>query len=127
MIVDSNGDGVADKPIVGFNYGIVPNHGGRQRLDGAAGLRRGEIMRYDPATGKFEPYSPPAPGYGPRGVDVDSKGIFWAALGGSGAPGRVRPLQVQADLGHGHQCPEGWTLYKTPVPLMPNSGPAAPP
>ena len=25
MTVDTNGDGVADTPITGFNYGIIPN------------------------------------------------------------------------------------------------------
>ena len=44
----------------------------------------GYILRYDPATDKHEAYTPPAPGAGPRGIDVDTKGFIWTALGGSG-------------------------------------------
>ena len=44
----------------------------------------GYILRYEPATDSHEAYTPPVPGVGPRGVDVDTKGIVWTALGGSG-------------------------------------------
>jgi hypothetical protein len=126
MIIDTNGDGVADKKIPGFNYGIVPNH-----VDGSvwtgrlSGAERGDIMRYDPATNKFELYAPPAPGFGPRGVDVDSKGIVWTGLGGSGHLASFDRSKCARTWGTGDQCPEGWTLYKSPGPLMRGSTPGA--
>src|SRR5262249_25429614 len=86
MKVDSNGDGTADTPIVGFNYGVAVNP-----VDGtvwpAQPSTPGRVMRYDPSTGKFETFSPPAPYGGPRGLDFDSQGHLWVALGGSGALG----------------------------------------
>ena len=75
-------------------------------------------MRFDPATNKFEVYAPPRPGYGPRGVDVDSKGIIWTGLGGSGHLASFDRSKCKQTFGTGNQCPEGWTLYKSPGPLM---------
>ena len=122
--VDTNGDNVADQSIVGFNYGIIPND-----TDGSIWTAQpsspGQIIRYDPPTGKFERYSPPAPGSGPRGVDVDSKGIIWAAMGGSGHLGRFDRSKCTQTWGDGKQCAEGWTFYKPPGPLMSQSNPAS--
>jgi hypothetical protein len=118
--VDTNGDGAADKPIVGFNYGVIPNH-----VDGSVWSAQpstpGQIIRYEPATGKFEQYIPPKPGKGPRGVDVDSKGIIWAAMGGSGHLGRFDRSKCTQTWGDGTQCKEGWTFYKPPGPMMAQS------
>jgi streptogramin lyase len=120
--VDTNGDGVADKPIVGFNYGIIPNH-----VDGSVWTAQpstpGNLIRYEPSTGKFEQYVPPVPGKGPRGVDVDSKGIIWAAMGGSGHLGRFDRSKCTQTWGDGTQCAEGWTFYKPPGPMMAQSTP----
>lgn len=125
IIVDSDGDGNADTPIIGFNYGIIPNPvdgsiwtaqpGG----DPGAGFDyRGRLVRYDPSTGTHETYIPPAPGAGPRGVDVDTKSIIWAALGGSGHLARFDRSKCKQTWGSGDQCPEGWKLYRSPGPLM---------
>ena len=120
--VDSNGDGVADKPIVGFNYGIQPNDVDNSVWTAQPSTGpRGTLVRYDKATGKFENYVPPAPGSGPRGVDVDSKGIVWAAMGGSGHLGRFDRSKCAQTWGDGTQCAEGWTFYKPPGPLMSQS------
>ena len=107
-----------DTPIVGFNYGIIPNHKDgsvwtaqlerRARADHAATTRPPD---------KFEQYIPPTPGYGPRGVDVDSKGIIWAALGGSGHLASFDRSKCTQTWGDGTQCAEGWTFYKSPGPL----------
>lgn len=119
VIVDSNGDGAADLKVPGFNYGIIPNP-----VDGSVWTaqpgtgKRGLLTRYDPATGKFESYIPPAPGYGPRGVDVDSKGIIWASMGGSGHLGRFDRSKCKQTWGDGNQCAEGWTFYKSPGPSV---------
>ncbi len=115
--VDSDGDGKADLPIVGFNYGIIPNptDGSVWTAQPSTGPR-GTITRFDPATRTFEAYTPPAPGHGPRGVDVDSKGIIWAALGGSGHLAKFDRSKCKQTWGKGDQCPEGWTLYRSPGP-----------
>jgi streptogramin lyase len=120
--VDSNGDGVADRSIVGFNYGIQPND-----VDGSVWSAQpstpGNLIRYEPSTGKFEQYVPPVPGKGPRGVDIDSKGIVWAAMGGSGHLGRFDRSKCTQTWGDGTQCKEGWTFYKPPGPMMAQSTP----
>ncbi len=120
--VDSNGDGTKDTPIVGFNYGIIPNP-----VDGSVWTAqpstgsRGLIVRYDPKTDKFESYAPPEPGSGPRGVDVDSHGVIWAALGGSGDLASFDRSKCKQTWGTGDQCPEGWTLYRSPGPSLMNA------
>jgi hypothetical protein len=121
--VDSNGDGAADTAVRGFNYGVIPNH-----VDGSVWTaqpstgKRGTIVRFDPATRKFENYIPPKPGSGPRGVDVDSKGIVWAAMGGSGHLGRFDRSKCTQTWGDGTQCAEGWTFFKPPGPLLARQG-----
>ena len=45
----------------------------------------GAVVRVDPGadptyTALAEVYEPPFPGYGPRGVDIDRNGVFWASL-----------------------------------------------
>lgn len=124
-IVDSDGDAVPDLTLVGFNYGIIPNP-----VDGSIWTAqpggnpgedldyRGRLIRYDPATGSVETYSPPAPGAGPRGVDVDGNGIIWASMGGSGHLARFDRSKCRQYWGAGDQCPEGWTLYRSPGPMM---------
>jgi streptogramin lyase len=125
VVVDGNGDGKPDTPLVAFNYGVIPNPvdhsiwwaqpGGNP---GDALDFRGRIVRYDPATQTFEAYTPPRPGSGPRGVDVDTKGIVWVALGGSGDLGRFDRSKCKQTWGTGDQCSEGWTLYRSPGPSM---------
>ena len=98
MIIDTNGDGVADKKVPGFNYGIIPNQVDGSVWTGVAGHRRArDITPLRPGHQQVRDLHPAAPGYGPRGVDVDSKGIIWAGLGGadtsraSTAPSATRP------------------------------------
>ena len=131
LVVDSDGDGKKDTPLIGFNYGVIPNPkdhsvwtaqpGGDP---GGALDYRGRLVRYDPARDAFETYTPPKPGSGPRGVDVDSNGIIWVALGGSGHLGRFDRSKCKQTWGTGDQCPEGWTLYRSPGPKM-HTGDAA--
>ena len=125
VVVDTDGDGEADTPVPGFNYGVIPNpvDGSvwSSQPSGFAGSPRedrGRLIRYDPSTGAFETYTPPLPGGGPRGVDVDTNGIIWAALGGSGHLGRFDRSRCAQNWGPGDQCPEGWILYRSPGPRM---------
>lgn len=125
VVIDGDGDGKAETPIVGFNYGVIPNP-----TDGSVwtaqpgddpGLpadSRGRLVRYDPKNDRHETYVPPRPGAGPRGVDVDTNGIIWTSLGGSGHLARFDRSRCGQTWGSGDQCPEGWTLYRSPGPLM---------
>ena len=125
VVVDSDGDRKPDTPLAGFNYGVIPNP-----VDGSVWTAqpggdpggppgyRGRLVRFDPASRMFEAFTPPRPGAGPRGVDVDSNGIVWAALGGSGHLARFDRSKCKTTWGTGEQCAEGWKLYQSPGPLM---------
>ena len=71
-----------------------------------------------PSTSLTEIYNVPAPGFGPRGGDVDKEGVAWAVLASGHLASFDRrkckgPLNGP-DADKGNKCPEGWTL--TPVP-----------
>ena len=76
-------------------------------------------MRFDPKTKLSEVYYIPMPGFGPRGGDIDSKGVVWVSLG-SGHLGSFDRSKCKAPLNGpkatGDHCPEGWTFYKYPGP-----------
>jgi streptogramin lyase len=122
VTVDSNGDGSADTALRGFQYGVIPNPRdgsvwsavppGLATPSGSAG----RIYRYDPASDVHEVYVPPAPGMGPRGIDVDSAGNVWTALAGSGHLARFDRSKCKQRWGAGTQCAQGWTLWQTPGP-----------
>ena len=79
----------------------------------------GGVMRYDPKTKLSEFYKIAAPGFGPRGGDIDSKGVVWVSLA-SGHLGSFDRNKCKGPLNGpqavGDQCPEGWTFYKYPGP-----------
>ena len=84
----------------------------------------GAIVRLNPgsappATALAEIYEPPWPGYSPRGMDVDRRGVVWAPL----ASGHLASFDRRKCAGPlngptatGPHCPEGWTLYPFPGP-----------
>ena len=80
---------------------------------------RGGILRYDPDTQLSEIYYVPMPGFGPRGGDIDSKGVVWVSLA-SGHLGSFDRSKCKAPLNgpkaNGDHCPEGWSFYKYPGP-----------
>jgi len=121
---DSNGDGVGDTHIRGFRYGVYPSPDGSVWYAVPGGMP-GQIERYDPVTDKHEIYKPPF-GSGPRGVTVDSHGIVWTALAGSGHLARFDRSKCAQTWGLGEQCPEGWTLWKTPGPTFRGFEPNSP-
>jgi streptogramin lyase len=134
---DSKGDGKfdpkVDKTIIGFPYGIAVNPVDRSVWYAAVGIP-GKIVRIDhgsnpPATCRTEVYEPPyenpkAPGktgFLPHGIDVDQRGVVWTSLAGSGhlASFDRRKCTVRSGpAATGQQCPEGWTLYQLPGPLL---------
>ena len=80
---------------------------------------RSGIIRFDPKTKLSEVYYIPKPGFGPRGGDIDSKGVVWVSLA-SGHLGSFDRSKCKGPLNGpkatGDQCPEGWTFYKYPGP-----------
>jgi hypothetical protein len=86
----------------------------------------GRIMRVMPGpnpaeTALTEVYEVPLPGFSPRGGDVDSSGVYWAALAsghlGSFDRRKCKVLNGPA-AATGTHCPEGWTFYPLPGPQM---------
>ena len=88
-----------------------------------------ELGDNPPETCKSEVYEPPydatgdpsAWAYGPRGIDVDTDGLIWTALGGSGhfaSFDRSKCAVVNGPTATGQHCTEGWTLYPSPGPRM---------
>jgi hypothetical protein len=76
-----------------------------------------------PATALTEIYDIPAPGFGPRGADIDRNGVMWVSLG-SGHLGEFDRRKCKGPLNGpkatGKQCPEGWTLHPLPGPAFSN-------
>jgi hypothetical protein len=75
-----------------------------------------------PASCQAQIFKVPAPGYDPRGVDIDTNGVVWTGLA---ATSHLASFDVRKckDLNgpqkiDGTQCREGWTLYQTPGPKL---------
>jgi len=137
LIVDTNGNGKRDdytepgKPLdpakdmrIGqVFYALMPSP-----TDGTVwGTLRanpGSVVRLDPGfnppeTALAEIYNVPLPGFGPRGADIDSKGVVWVSLA-SGHLGSFDRSKCKGPLNGpkatGDHCPEGWSFYKYPGP-----------
>ena len=139
FILDTNGDGKRgeytepnqpfdpskDRRINVAFYGASPAHDGT--VWGSSLGFPGYIVRLDPrqanpeSTALAEVYEVPAPGYGPRGFDIDSKGVAWVPLS-SGHMASFDRSKCKVLNGptirDGRHCPEGWTLYPFPGPKL---------
>lgn len=87
-----------------------------------------------PSTSLAEFYQPPLKdpnnpgagykGYSPRGMDIDRNGVVWTVLA-SGHFASFDRRKCKGTLNGptalGQQCPEGWTLYQVPGPLLKGS------
>jgi len=142
IVIDTNGNGkrdewvepnqpvdpAKDKRIVGALYGIGvnPQDG---TIWGSVLTFPGYVIRVNPGpnpaeTALAEIYEPPAPGYGPRGFDIDRNGVAWVPLASGHMASFDRrkckgPLNGPASA-TGRHCPEGWTLYPFPGPQLQN-------
>ena len=85
----------------------------------------GSIVRVTPGanpveTAISEVYDVPAPGFGPRGGDVDRNGVYWVSLasGHIGQFDRRKCKVLRGPTATGAHCPEGWTLHRLPGPQL---------
>ena len=147
VVVDNNADGritewtglgepfdpARDTQLGRGWYGIVPDPTIDDVVWAASGGVPGQIARLSlgsnpPETCMAEYYQPPfenpdAPveGYSPRGIDIDTNGVVWTALSGSGHIAKFDRRKCDVFNGPtatGQQCPQGWTLYATPGPKL---------
>jgi hypothetical protein len=86
---------------------------------------RGAIARVVPGanpteTALTELYEPPAPGFGPRGGDVDRNGVYWVSLasGHLGSFDRRKCKVLRGPTATGAHCREGWSFYQLPGPQL---------
>ena len=143
LILDTNGNGKRDegytepnqpldpgkdKRILAGFYGIAPSPADGTIWGSVLGFP-GAVVRLDlgddpPATALAEMYQPPFPGYAPRGMDIDSKGVVWVPLGSGhmGSFDRGKCKVLNGPMATGAHCPEGWTLYRLPGPQLEGVG-----
>ncbi len=145
LIIDTNGNGrrddyveadqptnpKKDKRVMAAFYGVQPSPVDDtvwgQSMD--VGFSRqdqpGYLIRLNPGsdparTALAEIYQPPEGSFGPRGLDIDSKGVVWTVLS-SGQMASFDRSKCEGPLSgpttdEGKQCPEGWSLYRFPGP-----------
>ena len=143
LIIDTNGNGkrdayvepnqpldpTKDKRFGGAFYAVAPAPDGS--IWGSVLGFPGAVVRLNPGTNPpetalAEVYEPPfkdpkAPGFSPRGGDVDRNGVYWTAL----ASGHLASFDrrkckgpLNGPMATGQHCPEGWTLYPEPLPQL---------
>ena len=114
--IDASFYGVAVSPVDGTVWGNTNAFPGA-----AVHVIPGSNPPYTTLTEIFEvPYGRvPGAGYNPRGMDVDSNGVFWTVL----ASGHYASFDRRKCKGRlngpkatGQQCDEGWTFYPVPGP-----------
>ncbi len=137
LVVDTNGNGKRDeytepgKPLdpnkdmrIGQVFYAIMASPADHAIWGTLRSNPGSIVRLDPGsnppeTALSEIYNVPPPGFGPRGGDIDTKGVVWVSLA-SGHIGSFDRSKCKGPLNGpkatGDQCPEGWSFYKYPGP-----------
>jgi len=141
LVLDTNGNGkrdeyvepnepvdpTKDKRVAAAFYGIAVNPNDGTVWGTVLGFP-GYVIRLDPgssppATALAEVFEPPLPGYGPRGMDIDRRGVAWTPL----ASGHLASFDrkkckgpLNGPTATGKHCPEGWTLYPFPGPQLAN-------
>jgi hypothetical protein len=130
---DEPDDPTQDRMVGNSGYGVAWNPVDHSIWYAVIHTMPGRIIRQTmgsnpPATCAAEMYEPPylnpaLPGemhYRPRGLDIDSDGVIWTALAGSGELASFDRRKCKGPLtgptANGQHCPEGWTIYPVPGP-----------
>jgi hypothetical protein len=112
-------DGMIWGSVLGFPGGIVRLNPGSNPPETALA----EYYEVPWSASKTPNPKAPVQGFSPRGMDVDSNGVAWVALG-SGHLASFDRRKCKGPLNGpkatGQHCPEGWTLYPTPGPNFKN-------
>jgi hypothetical protein len=139
FILDTNGNGkrdeytepnqpldaAKDRRVAVAFYGVSPSRDGT--VWGTSLGYPGYVVRLDPTkpnpseSALAEIYEVPAPGYGPRGMDIDTQNVVWVPLAsGHMASFDRRKCKVLngPTIATGRHCPEGWTFYPFPGPKL---------
>jgi hypothetical protein len=107
-------------------YGLIPSPVD-DSVWGVSEVFPGYLVRMQrgnnpPETCHTQIFKIPAPGYDPRGVDIDSQGVVWTALAATSHLASFDVRKCKDLTGpqkiDGSQCPEGWTLYQTTGPKL---------
>ncbi len=137
LVLDTNGNGkrdeyvepdqpvdpAKDKRVNSGFYAVMPNPADGSIWGSTIGFP-GAVVRLDPganppATALAEVYTPPMPGYGIRGADIDRNGVVWMSMG-SGHLGSFDRRKCKGPLNGptatGNHCPEGWSFHRYPGP-----------
>jgi hypothetical protein len=144
LVMDTNGDGkrgeytepnqpadpAKDRRIGQVIYAVAVSPVDNS-VWGTIRLNPGSIVRIvpganPPETTLTEQFNVPLPGFGPRGGDVDSQGVYWTSLA-SGHMGsfdrRLCKGKMNGPEATGNHCPEGWKFYQYPGPGFAGIGP----
>ena len=137
FVLDTNGNGkrdayvepdqpvdpTKDKRVATGFYAVMPNPADGS-IWGTYWTNSGAVVRVmpgpnPPETAITEIYNVPAPGFGPRGGDIDRNGVVWVSLA-SGHFGSFDRRKCKGPLNGpkatGDHCPEGWSFHKFPGP-----------
>jgi len=138
FIVDTNGNGKRDDYVepnapldptkdkrINVNHYAVAISPSDGAVWGTVLGYPGGIIRVNPGndpthTALTEYYEVPAPGFGPRGGDVDKNGVYWVSLasGHVGQFDRRKCKVLNGPTALGKHCQEGWTIHQLPGPQL---------
>jgi hypothetical protein len=130
--MDGNGkvEPKIDRPVqMNGVYSVIPDPTDDTVVWGAVPGTPGKIVRMKWRSCVAEAYEPPfnnpkaaKQGFFPRGIDIDTNGVVWTALAGSGHLASFDRRKCKVLTGEaattGQHCPEGWTLFPLPGPRM---------
>jgi hypothetical protein len=122
----SGGDANLDTQVNFSMYSLVPSPVD-DSVWGISEVFPGVLVRLQrgnnpPASCRTQIFKVPAPGFDPRGVDIDTNGVVWTALAASSHLASFDVRKCKDLTGpqkiDGSQCREGWTLYQTNGPKL---------